>query len=148
LYENPASTLAVFRLLPVLSKQVVMSLLYLPTAVPITHVAAWTTLQPELVAGAVLMPLYRLHIVREGRALMLEETFRRALQTALSGGGGECFGIPSTTRDKYAVDKAFLDGHAEDKWGRILHFMVGTDETLPSKAAIRLLEQSGLMATK
>ncbi|RKP13822.1 transcription factor Tfb2-domain-containing protein [Piptocephalis cylindrospora] len=146
LYANPASTLAVFRLLPVLSKHLVMSLLYLPTPVHVSHVTAWTTLRAETARETALKPLYRLHIVQEGKTLLLEETFRKALQSALAGRGSECFGTPSSTKDKYAVDKAFLTKHSEEKWGRILHFMVGTDEAQPSNAARKLLERSGLMA--
>ncbi|KAI8058357.1 transcription factor TFIIH subunit p52/Tfb2 [Syncephalis plumigaleata] len=158
LYQSPASCLAVFRLLPTFAKQLVMSLLYVPTEVPVADIAARCFQEYASKFNESLQKLLRLHIIERvdeqtgdimtGR-LRMNTVFGRELRNALTGGGEHgTFGVPCDVPDKHPVDEAFLDNHATQQWEAILHFMIGTAVTKrPGRAALNLLRRSGLMAS-
>ncbi|RKP26752.1 transcription factor Tfb2-domain-containing protein [Syncephalis pseudoplumigaleata] len=154
LYQSPASCLAVFRLLPDLAKQLVMSLLYVPTDVSMADMAARCFQECASQFNEGLQKLLRLHIIEQigdatAAKLRMNAVFGRELRNALTGGGEHgAFGVPCDVLDKHPVDEAFLDQHATQQWEAILHFMIGTAVTKrPGRAALNLLRRSGLMAS-
>jgi len=62
LYTQPATCLAIFRLLPDLAKQFIMRLLYIKKDVPLEHVKGWCYEQYEDKVNESLQRLYKLHI--------------------------------------------------------------------------------------
>ncbi|RKP09597.1 transcription factor Tfb2-domain-containing protein [Thamnocephalis sphaerospora] len=168
LYRSPASCLAVFRLLPNLAKQTVMSLLYIYDFVPASDLAARCFQDSARQASTwgdrdSVNKLLRLHIIEQeqpeeaaaagqsigDQRLRINQTFGEQMRNALTGGGEKgSFGIPSAVPDKHPVDVAFLDNYATQQWEAILHFMIGTAVTKrPGRASLNLLRRSGLMTS-
>ncbi|KAI9591243.1 transcription factor Tfb2-domain-containing protein [Syncephalis fuscata] len=160
LYQSPASCLAVFRLLPNLAKQLVMSLLYIQGDVAAADIAARCFQEYAETFNESLQKLVRLHIIEHADSsknnsnaaenkLRMNVVFGRELRNALTGGGEHgTFGVPCQVPDKHSVDEAFLDSYATQQWEAILHFMIGTAVTKrPGRAALNLLRRSGLMAS-
>ncbi|KAI7907563.1 RNA polymerase II transcription factor B subunit 2 [Cokeromyces recurvatus] len=148
LFEKPSTCLAIFRLLPSLGRQIVMSLLYVEMPMSITDLHIWVNKDGQKQLQESLLKLSRLRILEErDKILILNSTFRREFQNALTGGGmQQSFGLPCSTPDKHAVDIAFLDHYATTQWEAILHYMVGTSLTKkPSRGVLNLLERSKLM---
>ncbi|ORZ36577.1 transcription factor Tfb2-domain-containing protein [Catenaria anguillulae PL171] len=162
LYQQPATCLAIFRLLPALSKQFVMRMLYLRHPLSEREMENWVLGQAppgtgtagvqqaqKAVAKSAIDGARKFKILLEaGHDLWkLNDSFRRHFQEALTGGGPESsFGSLAPGPDKTAVDISFLDHHAKTQWETLLQFMVGTPGApRPSTLSVRILEESKLM---
>ncbi|GAN07103.1 transcription factor TFIIH complex subunit Tfb2 [Mucor ambiguus] len=148
LFEKPATCLAIFRLLPSLGRQIVMSLLYVQAPMPLNDLHTWVNQDGQKKLQESLLKLSRLRILEQNDTnLVMNNTFRIEFQNALTGGGvQQSFGLPCSTPDKHAVDIGFLDHYATTQWEAILHYMVGTSLTKkPSRGVLNLLERSKLM---
>ncbi|OZJ02174.1 hypothetical protein BZG36_04807 [Bifiguratus adelaidae] len=148
LFHKPATCLAVFRLLPSLGKQIVMSILYNNKSVPSSELESWVIGSGSGKLKEALQHLISLHMITlKNNSYTLNANFKAHFQDALSGGGNDrSFGLPATTTDKHQVDVAFLDSYANRCWEVILHFMVGTQMSdLPTEGVMDLLVRSGLM---
>ncbi|BFZ54281.1 RNA polymerase II transcription factor B 52 kDa subunit [Savitreella phatthalungensis] len=149
LYSRPATCLAVFRLLPALARQYVMTMLYSSKSVRLEEFEAWA-LGPggrnrQSVAYEKLRQLNIVKTTSDG--FTLNDAFRKNMQLALTGGGSHrSFGVPCATRDG-EIDEAFLDTWSTETWETILHFLVGTQQArMPGRAVVGLLEKGGLWA--
>ncbi|KAF9355166.1 RNA polymerase II transcription factor B 52 kDa subunit [Mortierella sp. AD094] len=149
LYQKPATCLAIFRLLPPLGKQIIMSSLYVDTPISIEDMKLWFKGSSGLLKHKEAMQrLKALHIFSEEKGYYtMNATFLEQFRNALTGGGdSQSFGLATSTPDKHHVDIAFLDDYATKQWEAILHFMVGTTEGRPPcKGVLNLLGRSGLM---
>ncbi|KAN0064539.1 RNA polymerase II transcription factor B 52 kDa subunit [Thecaphora frezii] len=152
LYEKPASCLAIFRLLPIMARQLIMHMLFLEGAVPVDDILTWVKKDGRVAFQAAVDKLSLLSIVKQeagnGRpALLLNGVFTKGMRRALIGGGDHrSFGVPCDTEDKNAVDIGFLDEYARTKWETILHYMVGSDGSVtPREPVLYLLRRSNLM---
>ncbi|KAJ2741324.1 RNA polymerase II transcription factor B 52 kDa subunit [Coemansia sp. BCRC 34301] len=149
-FSNPAACLAIFRLLSTVGKQLVMSMLYLDTAIRLQDVHQWAKADHWQLVKSKVHQLRKLQILMEERGdLSLNPIFREQLRNALTGGGDfSSFGIPSSmTVDRTMVSKKWLASYANDRWESILHFMVGqtADADLPSESVRGILRMSRLM---
>ncbi|KAL1931919.1 hypothetical protein VTP01DRAFT_8975 [Rhizomucor pusillus] len=148
LFQKPATCLAIFRLLPSIGRQIVMSFLYVESDIPIQDVNIWVNKDGNKKLAEALQKLSRLRILEiKNNMLIMNQTFRQEFQNALTGGGTQqSFGLPCSTPDKHPVDISFLDQYATQQWEAILHYMVGTSLTKrPSRGVLNLLERSNLM---
>ncbi|KAF8941378.1 RNA polymerase II transcription factor B subunit 2 [Dissophora ornata] len=149
LYQKPATCLAIFRLLPPLGKQIIMSSLYVDAPIPVADMKLWFKESAGMMKHKEAMQrLKALNIFAEERGnYMMNATFLEQFRNALTGGGNsQSFGLATSTPDKHHVDIAFLDDYATKQWEAILHFMVGTTEGRPPcKGVLNLLGRSGLM---
>ncbi|ORZ02936.1 RNA polymerase II transcription factor B subunit 2 [Syncephalastrum racemosum] len=148
LFEKPSTCLAIFRLLPSLGRQIVMSFLYVDQEIARNDVNNWVNKDGQRKLEESLHKLTHLRILEEkDTVLIMNDTFRREFRNALTGGGAQqSFGLPCATPDKHPVDIAFLDAYAKQQWEAILHFMVGTALTKkPSRGVLNLLKRSQLM---
>ncbi|KAI8139463.1 RNA polymerase II transcription factor B subunit 2 [Fennellomyces sp. T-0311] len=148
LFEKPATCLAIFRLLPSIGRQIVMSFLYVETDIQVQDVNNWVNKDGQRKLAEALHKLSRLRILdHKNSTLIMNETFRQEFKNALTGGGTQqSFGLPCATTDKHHVDIAFLDQYATQQWESILHYMVGTSSNKrPSRGVLNLLERSQLM---
>lgn len=148
LFEKPSTCLAIFRLLPSLGRQIIMSLLYVESPISLDDIQSWVNKEGQKKLTDASMKLFRLRMLEQkGDVLIMNETFRREFKNALTGGGTQqSFGLPCSSPDKYAVDIAYLDHYATTQWESILHYMVGTSLTKkPSRGVLNLLERSKLM---
>ncbi|KAI8993191.1 TFIIH basal transcription factor complex subunit 2 [Pilobolus umbonatus] len=148
LFEKPSTCLAIFRLLPSLGRQIIMSLLYVEAPISIDDIQSWVNKEGQKKLSEALLKLSRLRMLdQNGDVLTMNETFRREFKNALTGGGTQqSFGLPCPSPDKYAVEIGYLDHYATTQWESILHYMVGTSLTKkPSRGVLNLLERSKLM---
>ncbi|KAI7878698.1 RNA polymerase II transcription factor B subunit 2 [Lichtheimia hyalospora FSU 10163] len=148
LFQKPATCLAIFRLLPSMGRQIVMSFLYVETDIMVEDVNNWVNKDGQRKLSEALHKLSRLRILeRKDNILVMNDTFRQEFKCALTGGGTQqSFGLPCSTPDKHPVDIGFLDQYAAQQWESILHYMVGTELTKkPSRGVLNLLERSQLM---
>ncbi|KAF9211244.1 RNA polymerase II transcription factor B 52 kDa subunit [Podila verticillata] len=149
LYQKPATCLAIFRLLPPLGKQIIMSSLYVDRPIPVADMKLWFKEDGALTKHREAMQRLRaLNIFSEDQGYYtMNATFLEQFRNVLTGGGNsQSFGLATSTPDKHHVDIAFLDDYATKQWEAILHFMVGTTEGRPPcKGVLNLLGRSGLM---
>ncbi|KAF9979764.1 RNA polymerase II transcription factor B 52 kDa subunit [Mortierella antarctica] len=149
LYQKPATCLAIFRLLPPLGKQIVMSSLYVDTPITVTDMKLWFKGGSGSAKHKEAMQrLKALNIFAEERGnYTMNATFLEQFRNALTGGGNsQSFGLATSTPDKHHVDVAFLDEFATKQWEAILHYMVGTTQgSAPCAGVMNLLLRSGLM---
>ncbi|GAO47491.1 RNA polymerase II transcription factor B subunit 2 [Saitoella complicata NRRL Y-17804] len=148
LYQKPATCLAIFRLLPSLAKQFVMSTLYNDAPVEAASFDAWVEPGSKGRQNSAMDKLKRMQIYKEYKGeVTMNPAFRTNFRIALTGGGDhKSFGVPCSTADKNAVTVGFLDSHATEQWEMILHFMVNTlMDRMPGDGVVRLLQKSGLM---
>ncbi|KAG5353457.1 hypothetical protein C0989_006614 [Termitomyces sp. Mn162] len=154
LYQLPSSCLAIYRLLAPLERQIVMSLLWLESAIPASTMAAWVIREGKQLYDDSLSNLYRLHIVPTSLVkLALNPTFKTSFRQAITGSGTSgSFGVPAEPDDKRTpLDVEGLDGYALERWETILHYMVssgtGQNPPKPSTGVLYLLQRSGLMVS-
>ncbi|KIJ92372.1 hypothetical protein K443DRAFT_685300 [Laccaria amethystina LaAM-08-1] len=151
LYSNPSSCLSMFRLLDPISRQLIMNLLWLESAIPASTMAAWVTWEGKPIYTEALTTLAKLHIFPNSAIkLAVVPTFQTSFRQAITGGGS--FGVSLEKDDKRSdVDIEFLDVFALERWETILHYMVssgsGQNPTKPSVRVLFLLQRSGLMTT-
>ncbi|KAG2226782.1 hypothetical protein INT45_005747 [Circinella minor] len=148
LFEKPATCLAIFRLLPSIGRQIVMSFLYVEAEIQVQDVNNWVNKDGEKMLPEALHKLSRLRIFEQkSSTLTMNYTFRQEFRNALTGGGAQqSFGLPCSSPDKHPVDIPFLDQYATQQWESILHYMVGTSSNkTPSRGVLNLLERSQLM---
>ncbi|KDN50836.1 RNA polymerase II transcription factor B subunit 2 [Tilletiaria anomala UBC 951] len=152
LFAKPASCLAIFRLLPVLARQLVMQMLFMDAPLALADWNAQLTKEGRRLRERTMKRLKSLCIIRESgsnsnKLLQMNGVFQENMRCALIGGGDHrSFGVLSHTVDQHAVDIAFLDNHAKAKWEAILHFLVGSEGfEAPREPVLYLLKQSGLM---
>ncbi|KFA68603.1 hypothetical protein S40285_07226 [Stachybotrys chlorohalonatus IBT 40285] len=135
LYQQPSTAFAIFRrMLPHLAKTIVMRILYLPTAIPLSDLDLWVKPEAKRAKDQALSILRGLHIVQitapsrdKPQEMVLTTNFRTSLRLALSGGGAhKSFGVPSSLSVPPEVDVPFLDRYARKKWDDILHFVVSS----------------------
>ncbi|KAG5519203.1 hypothetical protein PMAC_002291 [Pneumocystis sp. 'macacae'] len=148
LYNNPSTCLSIFRLLPGLAKQFILSLLYYPEPFPLDDFDFLVKESSRPKQAQALDRLCRIHIFeKKNDHIYFTDNFKNAFQVALMGGKDhDSFGISCLIPDKKHVDIPFLDNYAKNRWEMILHFMVGTGiEKLPGNHVLDLLRYSGLM---
>ncbi|KAH9838443.1 transcription factor Tfb2-domain-containing protein [Rhodofomes roseus] len=152
LYQRPSSCLSIFRLLRPLERQLIMNILWLESATPLSTMSAWVTQEGKKPYSDSLSTLARLHIIPNSTTkLALNATFRASLRQAITGGGTTgSFGVPAEPDPQHSPpDIATLDAYALERWETILHYMVssgtGQHPTKPSQEVLFLLQRSGLM---
>ncbi|KAG5648235.1 hypothetical protein DXG03_006193 [Asterophora parasitica] len=154
LYQLPSSCLSIYRLLAPLERQLVMSLLWLESAILASTMASWVVREGEQLYKNALGTLERLHILPNSKVkLALNSTFKTSFRQAITGSGTSgSFGVPADLDEKrppLGVDG--LDGYALERWETILHYMVssgtGQNPTKPSTGVLYLLQTSGLMVS-
>ncbi|KAI0342925.1 transcription factor Tfb2 [Trametopsis cervina] len=155
LYQKPSSCLSIFRLLGPLERQLVMNLLWLESAIPVSTMAAWVTQEGQKAYDTALGVLSRLHILPQSSVkLALNVTFKTSLRQAITGGGTTgSFGAPAEKDGKHPPPSIeTLDSYALERWETILHYMVssgtGRNPARPSQGVLFLLDKSGLMEKK
>lgn len=132
LYQQPSTALAIFRrMLPHLAKNIVMAMLYMPTAFATADLDAWVKPDGDSLQARdrALSILQRLRIiVEDGRtAWRLSEQFAKSLRMALTGGGDHrSFGVPCSTPDEKPMTIDYLDAFARKQWEAILYYVVGS----------------------
>ncbi|KTW30811.1 hypothetical protein T552_00523 [Pneumocystis carinii B80] len=149
LYKDPSACLSVFRLLPGLAKQFVLSLLYYPEPLSLEKFDQLVNENSRSKQAEALDKLYKLHIFQKKEDyLYFTDNFKEQFQILLVGGNNyDTFGILCLTPDKKNIDIAFLDNYARKKWETILHFMLGIGiEKLPGDHILSLLHYSQLMS--
>ncbi|PWN50800.1 transcription factor Tfb2 [Violaceomyces palustris] len=152
LYEKPASCLAIFRLVPMLARQLIMQMLFLDGPLPVEDVLSWMSKEGKREYEDCVERLTKLSILAirgQGikQTLILNGVFTEGMRRALTGGGDHrSFGVPCDTEDKNAVGVGFLDEYARTKWETILHYMVGSEgSVVPREPVLYLLRRSDLM---
>lgn len=146
LYSKPATCLAIFRLLPALSKHYVTSLLFLETKLSLLDFEKLSNAAGKNKQAAAFEKLRRMNIMTErGGNLVMNEAFRTNMKIALVGGGKHnSFGIP--VENNLEADIQSLDTYCTTTWEDILHFMVGTTfDRQPGSSIVRLLRTSALI---
>ncbi|EMR11304.1 hypothetical protein PNEG_00333 [Pneumocystis murina B123] len=149
LYKNPSACLSIFRLLPNLAKQFILSLLYYPEPLSLEKFDQLVNEDSKSKQAEALDKLYKLHIFQKKEDhLYFTDNFKKQFQILLIGGKSyDTFGILCLIPDKRNIDIAFLDNYARKKWETILHFMLGTGiEKLPGDHILSLLHYSQLMS--
>ncbi|OAV89264.1 hypothetical protein PTTG_01867 [Puccinia triticina 1-1 BBBD Race 1] len=163
LYNTPASCLAIFRLLPLIGRHLVLNMIWSEDPIRKSEVELWADInRPECKTQLddSLTKLFRLNIIEESftsssdrhntqATLILNRSFQQNFRRALTGGGNHCsFGVPCNTSPKSVVPIDELDRYGTEKWETILHYMVGSRlPTKPSHNILTLLGQSGLMTS-
>lgn len=159
LYNTPASCLAIFRLLPLIGRHLVLNMLWSEDPIRNSEVEIWADInrsESKTQLQDSLTKLRRLNIIEDSLAsydqrntLTLNRSFQQNLRRALTGGGNHCsFGVPCNTSPNSVVSIEELDRYGTEKWETILHYMVGSRlPTKPSHNILTLLGQSGLMTS-
>ncbi|OCH94822.1 transcription factor Tfb2 [Obba rivulosa] len=154
LYQRPSSCLSIFRLLGPLERQLVMNLLWLESAIPVSTMAAWVTREGRKAYNSSLSTLAQLHILPSSATkLALNPTFKSCLRQAITGGGSSgSFGVPARyDSSNPGPSTETLDSYALERWETILYYMVssgnGQYPAKPSDAVLFLLKRSGLMTS-
>ncbi|KAL7007859.1 RNA polymerase II transcription factor B 52 kDa subunit [Cystobasidiomycetes sp. EMM_F5] len=157
LYASPSSALAIFRLLPMLARHIVMNLLWIDTIL-LKDLESWFSRRSEgkRQMELALQALRRLHVLDDTPAadesfqtVALNKNFQKSVKRALTGGGSHnSFGVPiDPSTQSQTVDIDFLDDYANASWETILHFLVGSTWTSkPTDAVLDMLKHSGLMS--
>jgi len=148
LYQKPSSCLTIFRLLPIHSRHIILDLLWVETATPISQLEAlFRRSEGKRQLDAALAALDRLHIIIvEGDRLRLDSSFQDHFRQALTGAGThQSFGVPAQSgSEQVSIDD--LDVYANQRWETLLHFMVGSNLSVkPSQNVLDLLQKGGLM---
>ncbi|PVU86400.1 hypothetical protein BB559_006531 [Furculomyces boomerangus] len=150
LYLKPTSCLAVFRLLTTVSKQIIMSILYIET--PISKSDIQLLAKPRKIKFLLenLDSLKKLFILLEkDDKIYINKTFQKQFINSLTGGGNRgSFNDIMDPSSQESIQINDLDQYAGEKWESVLHFMVGTatKKTQPNKSVLQLLKKSGLMS--
>ncbi|KAJ1720519.1 RNA polymerase II transcription factor B 52 kDa subunit [Coemansia erecta] len=152
-FSNPAACLAIFRLLSTVGKQLIMSMLYLESPIKLQEVQQWARPEHQRTVKSKVHQLRKLHILVEDRGqVLLNAIFREQLRNALTGGGDfSSFGTPCSDGNvRVPVTLAGLAKYADERWEKILHFMVGqsggeTGGVALSESVRRILLESKLM---
>ncbi|KAI6155483.1 transcription factor Tfb2-domain-containing protein [Pisolithus tinctorius] len=154
LYQRPSSCLSILRLLGPLQRQLIMNLLWLESAIPVSTMAAWVVPDGKKLYNEALSAVVGLHIIQNSTVkLALNPTFKSSLRQAITGGGTtSSFGVPAEKDEKrQPVGIDTLDAYALERWETILHYMVSSGQgqlpTKPSQGVLFLLQRSGLMQT-
>ncbi|KAJ3215840.1 RNA polymerase II transcription factor B 52 kDa subunit [Dinochytrium kinnereticum] len=144
LYEQPATCLAILRLLPPLAKHVVFRMLYVKSPILPGEIESWSPPGAQGKLHDALRRLAKFNICSDdGRGFLLNSVFQKNLHNALVGGGqAASFGQPSDSNDKHTVDVSYLDKYASEAWEAVLHFLVGTPSDKKPKAVMKLMEHS------
>ncbi|KAK5672436.1 RNA polymerase II transcription factor B 52 kDa subunit [Batrachochytrium dendrobatidis] len=152
LFAQPATCLAILRLLPDLAKHTILRLLYTSMTVKISDIETWETHEYSGQFSHAVTGLAKLHILsikNEGshKSVHINSVFQKSIHNALVGSGSHTsFGMPCETIDKHRPSIAFLETYAKECWESVLHYLVGTPSDKRPKAIVKLLEKSGLMA--
>ncbi|KAJ2776596.1 RNA polymerase II transcription factor B 52 kDa subunit, partial [Coemansia interrupta] len=152
-FSNPAACLAIFRLLSTVGKQLIMSMLYLESPIKLQEVQQWARPEHQRTLKSKVHQLRKLHILVDERGqVLLNAMFREQLRNALTGGGDfSSFGTPcGEAQGRGPVTLAWLAKYADERWEKILHFMVGqtsgeTGGVALSESVRGILLASGLM---
>lgn len=155
LYTHPATCLAVFRELPIISRHYIIRLLFVEQPVPQAVVSSWNEQKYVKEHLEALEALTALHIWTDSSlpgglpGWWLNSVFRKNIQISLLGGGKPWAVYGNLERDKHCRDAQFLDQYAMERWECVLHFMVGchTKEGI-STDAVRILLHAGLMKSE
>ncbi|XP_077511118.1 general transcription factor IIH subunit 4 marionette [Amblyomma americanum] len=155
LYTHPATCLAVFRELPIISRHYIMRLLFVEQPVPQAVVSSWNEQKYVKDHLEALEALTALHIWMDASlpgglpGWSLSAVFRKNIQIALLGGGKPWAVYNPLEKDKHGRDASFLDQYAAERWECVLHFMVGCHTTEGISAdAVRILLHAGLMKSE
>ncbi|KAJ2634069.1 RNA polymerase II transcription factor B 52 kDa subunit, partial [Coemansia sp. RSA 1287] len=105
-FSSPAACLAIFRLLPTVGKQLIMSMLYLDAPLQLQDVSQWAKPEHQRMVKAKVHQLRKLQLLAEDAgSVWLNPIFREQLRNALTGGGDfSSFGIPYTGPREARVD--------------------------------------------
>ncbi|KAL2915412.1 RNA polymerase II transcription factor B 52 kDa subunit [Polyrhizophydium stewartii] len=150
LYTQPATCLAVLRMLPSLAKHTVLRLLYTSSAVRESVIESWAQPEHSGIFLDILGGLSKLHIVSLGsdggkRTVSINVVFQTNLHNALVGSGAHSsFGLPSESSDKHRPTTAFLDRYATECWESVLHYLVGTPSEKRPKSPAHHFRESTL----
>ncbi|KAJ2661129.1 RNA polymerase II transcription factor B 52 kDa subunit [Coemansia sp. RSA 1199] len=150
-FSSPAACLAIFRLLPTVGKQLIMSMLYLDAPLQLQDVSQWAKPEHQRMVKAKVHQLRKLQLLAEDAgSVWLNPIFREQLRNALTGGGDfSSFGIPYTGPRDARIDPKRLAKYADERWEAVLHFMVGRsahDAATPLSESVRdVLRMSRLM---
>ncbi|GMM30085.1 TFIIH/NER complex subunit [Martiniozyma asiatica (nom. inval.)] len=166
LYGSPETCLAVFRLLPPLAKLIIMTLLFQPNPTPNQDLLRMTINNKNL-HNAAIDRLKSLHLLQESKKttqhpttgkpitftfVQVNDTFKKSFKDALGGlTPSEVNEVTFNIQGEKASEKIstdFLDRWCLNKWERILHFMVGSQnesQSVPDVSVLRLLRFAGLM---
>ncbi|KAJ2772953.1 RNA polymerase II transcription factor B 52 kDa subunit [Coemansia nantahalensis] len=136
-FSSPAACLAIFRMLSTVGKQLVMSMLYLDSALRLQDVLQWAKIEQQRVVKGKIHQLRKLQLVVEDRGgVSLNPIFREQLRNALTGGGDfSSFGTPYVGPRDRRVSLAWLARYANERWEAVLHFMVGRSQVSPESLA-------------
>ncbi|RHZ68809.1 hypothetical protein Glove_293g14 [Diversispora epigaea] len=149
LYEEPATCLAIFRLLPSIARQLVMSLLFDKEGISKNDLIKWIKNDKESLDkfDEAFDKLTKLQMIEQNEKLTLNESFRYSFQDCLTGcGSRQSFGIPLEKHKSKPLDISLLDQYAIEKWENILHFMVGTEKSnVPSASVLEVVTKANLM---
>eukprot|EP00051_Salpingoeca_urceolata_P031610 m.12257 g.12257 ORF g.12257 m.12257 type:complete len:477 (+) comp4211_c0_seq2:239-1669(+) len=143
LCQHPPSCLAIFTMLPPLSKHLVMRMLYINKPLPGPLVAAWFRDSARESLKASIAVLNKMHLWHsEGDMVTLDAAFRQNLRTAIMGGGTPWVSNPPKA-DKHTPTAQALDEHQTSRWEAVLNFLVGTAR-LESEDVRNCLYHAGL----
>lgn len=148
---QPATCLAIFRLLPSLSKFFITSMIFNEKPVAVRDFDRWVKPNGKKELVEALRSIKSLHLLKENNGIaILNPVFRKSFKNVLTGAEvGNSFGVLCDTDDAHKVGIEYLDQYAANKWETILHFMVGTElDQTPSPGVLSLLTHSGLMEGK
>ncbi|WFD34992.1 DNA-dependent ATPase protein rad54 [Malassezia cuniculi] len=149
LYEKPASCLAVFRLLPMTARQIIMNMLFLDGPLQVTDCLKFFRKEHTHAHEAPLqrMELLSIIVVKGGTELHFNRVFRDGMICALTGAGDfRSFGTPYHLSKDKIVSISDIDEFSRQQWETILHFMVGNEQSsTPRKTVLYLLHRAGLM---
>ncbi|CCD25030.1 TFIIH/NER complex subunit TFB2 NDAI_0E02130 [Naumovozyma dairenensis CBS 421] len=153
LYESPATCLAIYRLLPQLSKFFVMSMVFNNNEVSLRDLDRWVKPDAKLQFQDAIKSMKSLHLIIPSKGnggplmIILNPTFRESFKNALTGGQiNNSFGIISDEDENGVVTSTLLNEYSANKWETILHFMVGTPmSSIPSGSVLNLLKHTKLM---
>ncbi|CCF59694.1 hypothetical protein KAFR_0H02850 [Kazachstania africana CBS 2517] len=153
LYESPATCLAIYRLLPQLSKFFVMAMVFNENDVSLRDLDRWVKTNGKLQFQEAIKSMKSLHLIIPSKGngtlmISLNPTFKESFRNALTGGEiNNSFGIVvDNEAEQSRITLNFLDEYSANKWETILHFMVGTPlANIPSHNVLNLLKNSRLM---
>lgn len=153
LYKSPATCLAIYRLLPQLSKFFIMSMIFNENHILLRDLDRWVKANGKLQFQEAIKSMKSLHLIIPGGgngkplSIQLHETFSESLRNALTGAEvNDSFGVLIEDFSSDIVNLQILDEYSQHKWETILHFMVGTPlSVIPTRNVLDLLKSSKLM---
>ena len=141
IYNEPAACLVVFRDLPDLAKHFILRLLFIEQPIHQSLIGSCVTKNAIAEHDAAVKVIKDMRLWTETSAglpgWILDERFRKGLQTAFVGGGEAWPVEPAVVSEpKHAKDIPFLDSYATERWEMLLHYMVGSKQLSAAREKI------------